>query len=91
MEINYEDINTNNLIIDIRPKIDYLNFHIKNSVNIPRVLLLNNPSEYLNKYETYYLLCDKGTISKKTANILNSLGYNCYSIIGGLESINKYY
>lgn len=91
MEIEINEINSNNIIIDIRSKSDYLNYHYNNSINIPKNILLNNPDKYLNKSNTYYLICNKGIISKSTCNILNSLGYNCYSVKGGINAINKYY
>ena len=37
-----------NIIIDIRSKIDYLNYHYNNSINIPKNILLNNPFHQLN-------------------------------------------
>ena len=50
-------------------------------------MAIYNDKKYINKNSKYYLLCSKGLLSNKTANILNALGYNCYSITGGIESI----
>ena len=89
MEIEYKDIDLNNKIIDIRSKLDYDCYSIKKSINIPYLKLLENHSKYLNKQDIYYLICDKGKISKSASRILNAIGYKCYSISGGIEEITK--
>ena len=87
MEIDYLDINKNNKIIDVRSTFDYDEFHINNSINVPKIKLLGSPETYLNKNELTYLICDRGKISMSCSKILNALGYNCISIKGGIESI----
>lgn len=89
MSISYEDIISNNKIIDIRNNISFLEYHLNNSINIKRIELLSNPEKYIKKDEIIYLICDEGTASLSTAKVLNALGYNCYSIEGGLEKIKK--
>lgn len=78
-------------IIDIRSKYIYDLEHIENSLNIPYDLLLLNPSKYLTKDKTYYLLCQAGYTSKPISKKLNSLGYKTISVNGGYNSyrINK--
>ncbi len=75
------------MIIDIRPKKDYDEYHYYNSINIPKILLLSNPDIYLDKNKTYFLLCDEGVLSSGVSKILNALGYNTKSIDGGLKSL----
>lgn len=89
MNISLNNILDKNKIIDIRTSIEYNNYHYPGSINIPRMILLKNPEKYINKNSEYYLLCSKGLLSSKTANILNALGYNCYSITGGIDSIKR--
>ena len=89
MEIDFSKIDLNNTIIDVRHGLDYKENHIDNSINITRLKLLNTPEKYLEKDSIYYLICDKGKVSKSVSKILNSLGYKCYSIKGGIEGINK--
>lgn len=76
-------------LIDIRDKEDYMNESINGSINIPRLKLLKDPSLYLSKNKTYYLICDLGVLSESTSKILNSLGYNCISIKGGIKEFKK--
>ena len=52
-------------------------------------MLMSSPDLYINKCDTYYLICDKGTVSLSCAKILNALGYKCYSVIGGIEGIKN--
>ena len=87
MQIKYDYVLDKSKIIDIRSSLDYNEKHILGSVNIPRIILMSNPDVYMNKDEDYYLICDKGTVSLSCANILNALGYKCYSIIGGIQNI----
>ena len=87
MIIDFLNIDTSNKLIDVRSKSDYNNKKIPGSINAPRLELLSNPNKYINKNETVYLVCDKGKVSLSCAKILNSLGYNCYSIDGGIEKI----
>lgn len=85
-EIRIENIidNLNNIkIIDIRDNYLFNLGAIPNSKNIPMNFLVMNPSNYLNSDDTYYIYCNRGINSKKTCEILSSLGYNVINIIGG--------
>ena len=87
MEIELNHVGINNTLIDIRTPFEFNEYSIPGSINIPRINLLNSPEVYLNKYDTYYLICSKGVTSLSTAKLSNSLGYKCYSIIGGIDNL----
>lgn len=89
MEIDFENVYDKSKIIDIRSPLDFANNSIPFSVNIPRIKLMSNPELYINKNEKYYLICDLGKVSLSCAKVLNALGYNCYSIKGGIEGLKK--
>lgn len=89
LQTEYKNIIDKSKIIDIRNSISYLDKNIKGSVNVPRLMLMSSPDLYINKCDTYYLICDKGTVSLSCAKILNALGYKCYSVIGGIEGIKN--
>lgn len=89
MEIDFENVYDKSKIIDIRSPLDFANNSIPFSVNIPRIKLMSNPELYINKNEKYYLICDLGRVSLSCAKVLNALGYNCYSIKGGIEGLKK--
>lgn len=91
MQISIETLNSKNKyntlnIIDIRNANLYAKGHIINAKNIPEYLLVNNPEQYLNKKETYYIYCQTGTTSRKVVSILNSRGYHVFDIIGGYKN-----
>ena len=68
-------------LIDVRDKSLYLIKHIEGSINIPFRELIFNHNKYLNKQETYYLICDKGNLSKRACNILSIYGYSVVNVI----------
>lgn len=71
------------IIIDIRPNYEYQYGTIPGAINIPSIKLLNNPNKYLNKENTYYILCQSGRQSIDIVNLLNIQGFNTVNIIGG--------
>lgn len=88
MQISFQDVKNSSNVIDIRTSLAY-NKHNLGFKNVPRLMLLSDPSKYLNKNEEYYLLCDTGLVSLSCSNILNALGYRCYSIKGGIDNLNE--
>ncbi len=74
-------------IIDVREKRELEKGKIAGSVNIPMDKLLADPERYLNKDETYYLMCQSGIRSKKVYKKLKNdfdvinvqAGYTGYS------------
>lgn len=89
MEIDFENVYDKSKIIDIRNPLNFANNSIPSSVNIPRIKLMSNPELYISKDKDYYLICDLGRVSLSCAKVLNALGYNCYSIKGGIEGLKK--
>ena len=83
MNIYLKDLKPDYNIIDIRDHNSYNNDHVFNSINIPMNILLNNPSNYINKNDIYYIYCTSGIRSKKTCEILRILGYNVINVIDG--------
>ncbi len=73
----------NHNIIDIRSFYQYKNGHILGAKSIEKDELLNNPSKYLKKEETYYIYCNSGVQSKSVVQKLNSIGYSTVNIDGG--------
>lgn len=73
-------------IIDIRSIEKYNSNHIETSINIPKELLISNPSKYLNKNEEYYLYCQYGKTSLNVCSILSKCGYKVINIMGGYET-----
>ena len=74
------------IIIDIRHPSKYLAGHIPSAKSINAKSLLENPSSYLDKRQTYYLYCDFGFTSKRVVERLNAMGYSAKNIIGGYKN-----
>ena len=88
MKIKISEIENKNNIIDIRTSTEFNEFNIGGR-NITRMNLLKNPEYYLDKNNTYYIVCNKGTVSLSCSRLLNALGYNCYSVAGGIDDLKK--
>lgn len=69
------------LLIDVRHPLEYSQNHDSRSINIYYDKLLRAPSKYLNKNIKYYIICDKGHLSKKVVNNLSYLGYNVIQVL----------
>ncbi len=65
-------------IIDVSDVYTYNISHINNSINIPYDELINNYRKYLNKYDSYYITCKSGKLSKRAVLVLQSLGYKVF-------------
>lgn len=63
-------------LIDVRNPLDYASKHDPRSINIYADKLIMNHSKFLNKKETYYIICSKGFLSKKVVRTLSYYGYN---------------
>lgn len=85
IHINANDENSQNVLIDIRDKYEYVLGNIKGSINIPYNYLALMPENYLNFLTTYYIYCDSGSKSRKMCLLLNQLGYKTVDLIGGYE------
>lgn len=75
-------------VIDIRTKSEIASGHIAGSKTIPMDKLLQNPSTYLKKEETYYILCLSGARSGKACKKLKK-EYNVVSVTGGYTLYNR--
>ena len=87
MNISIKELLTKNNIniIDIRSIEKYNDNHIDGAKNIPMILLLKEPSKYLEKNKTYYIYCQKGINSLKVCRELYKKGYNVINILEGYE------
>ncbi len=63
-------------LIDIQNPVDYKVYHHPSSINIPYEKLMLNYKTLLDKNKAYYIVCNKGTKSRKAVSILEFYGYN---------------
>jgi len=73
-------------LIDIRELYEYSSGSIRTAKNIPMGNLLTRPEKYLAKDRTYYLICQSGARSSRTAVALLKQGYDVVNVAGGMGS-----
>lgn len=86
IKVTEVDAIDNPSLIDVRSKEEYQNGHIPNAKNIVMNQLLANPSKYLMKDKTYYIVCQSGMRSKRTVKALLKEGYDVINVSGGTMS-----
>lgn len=67
-------------LIDVQHPLDYKKNHDPRSINIYADKLIMNHSRYLNKLERYYIICEKGQLSKRVVTTLTYYGYNVVQV-----------
>lgn len=70
-------------IIDLRASEDYNAGTIKGAVNAPSMGLMLNSKKFLNKDETYYIMCYSGNTSTMVCKALSKKGYDVVNVAGG--------
>ncbi|MRR21443.1 hypothetical protein EG830_00480 [bacterium] len=92
--IVYEELDSNNLIIDLRLQELYSKGHIRGAVNVN----FSNLPEYFEsgikpfEYDKIILVCDDGQVSSYTTALLRLMGYgNVYAMRWGMGGWNKTY
>lgn len=73
-------------IIDIREPYEYKSGTLKTAKNIPMGNLVSEPSKYLNKEKTYYIMCQSGGRSGRASKVLQKQGFNVINVAGGMGS-----
>lgn len=68
-------------LIDVQNPIDYSNNPTPKSINIPSNKLLTNYKKLLDYNKRYYIICNKGHLSKKVVAMLEFYGYNVTQVI----------
>lgn len=76
------------VFIDIRPKREYDQWHLPNTISIPEHELMLN-YEKLDKSKTYIIICQRGQNSRDVVHYLNLHGFKAYNLSGGLEGIPR--
>lgn len=73
-------------LIDIREPYEYSTGSIKTAQNIPMGNLLSETDKYLDKENTYYIMCQSGARSLRTSRMLAKKGYHAINVAGGVGS-----
>ncbi len=73
-------------LIDIREPYEYRSGSLKSAKNIPMGELINEPTKYLSKDNTYYVMCQSGGRSGQACNFLRNRGFDVINVAGGIGS-----
>ena len=71
-----ENLKEKVLKANLENQIDYQKKHHPDSINIPYEKLMLNHKTLLDKNKSYYIVCNKGTKSRKAVSILEFYGYD---------------
>ena len=81
-KIMYSEYNPNmGVLIDVQHPLDYKEHPTPNSKNMYADKLLMNYKAVLDKNQKYYIICNKGTLSKRVVAMLEYLGYDVTQVI----------
>lgn len=69
------------ILIDVQHPLDYKENPTPNSKNMYADKLLINYKTVLDKNKKYYIICNKGTLSRKVVAMLEYLGYDVTQVI----------
>ena len=89
-EIELKDISLDNfVIIDIRSKREYKEYHLKNAIHIPAWEIKQKIRKIVpNQNQHMLICCQSGIRSAKVIPSIEEMGYtNVFNLKGGLENI----
>lgn len=66
------------VLVSLEDEEDFVS--VKGSINLNIDKLLDNPSKFLNKNETYYFYCKQGSRSRRAVQILGVYGYKVVKV-----------
>lgn len=75
-------------VIDIREPQELQELPFAGARNIPTNILVMFHDEFLNKDDTYYIICHHGQRSYRVTELLQERGYNVINVIGGIDIVN---
>ena len=80
--IKLSEYNSNmGILIDVRHPLEYSKRHDPRSINIYADKLLLNYKKLLDINKTYYIICEKGHLSKRVVTNLSYLGYKVVQVL----------
>jgi phage shock protein E len=89
-KVNYADlVKQGAIILDVRSNTEYLNGHIKDSINIPVDTLRNNLFKLKEKNQPIITCCASGMRSASAKSILKSSGFTKVYNGGGWSSLKN--
>ena len=79
----------NALLVDVRNPAEYNGGHIPGSINFAMSRILQEAEEaFLDKAQPLYVYCQSGARSARAGKLLDLLGYESVTDLGGIASYN---
>ncbi len=78
------------IIIDIRERADYQEYHLKRALNIP----YEDKDNWVRNFRgrrTLILYCEHGSTSVLAARKLSKAGIEVYTVVGGVKALREYF
>ena len=72
------------IILDVRTISEYKDGHIPNSINIPVENIESVASKYKDKSTPFFVYCLSGARSASAARVMNQMGYENVTDMGGI-------
>ena len=77
--------NNQAVLIDLRTKEEYEEYHLEGAINVPFEQLEEYKSKLKKEY-VYIFYCQRGSSSLLAAKKLSKEGYQVYTVIGGIQA-----
>ena len=75
-------------LIDVRDRCDYRKFHIRGARNLPYEEMERWKYD-LPREKKLIVYCERGSTSMMAAKQLMRLGYDVYTLVGGISALNE--
>ena len=80
--ILFNDFNSSmGILIDVQHPVDYKLNPTPGAVNIYADKLLMDSKQYLNYNKKYFIICNKGFLSRRVTSMLEYLGYDVTQVL----------
>ena len=80
--ISFNDFNPSmGILIDVQHPVDYKLNPTPGAVNIYADKLLMDSKQYLNYNKKYFIICNKGFLSRRVTSMLEYLGYDVTQVL----------
>lgn len=98
-QITYNELNdiitsglpAGKVIVDVREKDEYAGGHVPGAINAPMSILGDKHSEFFNKSNQYYVICQSGGRSMQACVFLSQFGIDVTNVQGGTGSYGSKY
>lgn len=80
--ISFNDFNSSmGILIDVQHPVDYKLNPTPEAINIYADKLLMDSKQYLTYNKKYYIICNKGFLSRRVTSMLEYLGYDVTQVL----------